>query len=215
MVIPKTVSSIGTRQVFASCGSLTNINVDVENPYFKSIDGVLYSYDESQLYQSPGGKVHVDGIYQIPASVTICNEYSFEKNNSLENITFAERSDNKILKFGEYAFRLCQNLKRINSDTDGRVVIPYYVVAFSNAPFYRCPKIASFEVKPTPPDITLSETKIINSYNNALYYCDLTDNTKMLRLLQYPIGNTSESYTIPNTVTMKYCFSGKQNHYLH
>ena len=52
---------------FFSCSSLVAINVDVLNPAYSSVDGVLFNSDHSTLIQFPGGKM---GSYAIPDSVT-------------------------------------------------------------------------------------------------------------------------------------------------
>ena len=50
--IPEKVTKIG-KNAFASCRSLTEIKVSEENPNYKSIDGVLYNKDGTELLFCP------------------------------------------------------------------------------------------------------------------------------------------------------------------
>ena len=53
--IGKNVTSIGGG-VLAGCTSLTEITVDVLNPAYSSLDGVLFDWIQNTLLQCPGGK---------------------------------------------------------------------------------------------------------------------------------------------------------------
>lgn len=64
--IPQTVAAIGDNPFFR-CNALHTIVVDENNPYFASVDGVLYSKDFSILYVYPENKTETDFV--IPESV--------------------------------------------------------------------------------------------------------------------------------------------------
>lgn len=64
ITLPKTVKTV-TGTAFKGCGNLENIYVDADNPYFTSIDGVLYSKDLTRLVCVPAGKTSVT----IPSTV--------------------------------------------------------------------------------------------------------------------------------------------------
>lgn len=65
--IPDSVTSIGDA-MFSDCTSLVSIEVDENNEYYKSIDGNLYSKDESTLVHYAIGKKETS--FTIPNSVT-------------------------------------------------------------------------------------------------------------------------------------------------
>ena len=64
--IPSNVTSLGLG-IFAGCSDLSSIDVDVNNPYYCSIDGVLFKKYNTILKQYPGGK---QGAYAIPNNAT-------------------------------------------------------------------------------------------------------------------------------------------------
>lgn len=70
---------------FASCNSLKEVTVDPDNPWFCSIDGVVYTKDQKELVFYPPGKEDVE--FSVPDGCSI---------------------------IGRYAFAYCENLKRIN-----------------------------------------------------------------------------------------------------
>lgn len=63
--IPDSVTEIDT-SAFAGCSSLTAINVSDGNPNYKSIDGVLFSKDGTELLWCPKRE---SGRYEVPESV--------------------------------------------------------------------------------------------------------------------------------------------------
>ena len=64
--IPDSVTEIDA-SAFAGCSSLTAINVSDGNPNYKSIDGVLFSKDGTELLWCPKRE---SGRYEVPESVT-------------------------------------------------------------------------------------------------------------------------------------------------
>ena len=106
ILIPDSVTSIEL-YAFSSCGSLTNICVDEDNKYYSSIDGNLYSKDETyfDLY-APGKKT---GSFIIPDSVTSINTSAFSVCTSLTNITIPV----SVTFVGYNAFSYCKNLKDV------------------------------------------------------------------------------------------------------
>lgn len=64
ITLPKTVKTV-TGTAFRGCSNLENIYVDADNPYFTSIDGVLYSKDLTRLVCVPAKKTAVT----IPSTV--------------------------------------------------------------------------------------------------------------------------------------------------
>lgn len=80
--IPASVETLNIP--FASCYCLKNINVDADNKYYISVDGVLYDKTLDVLYQYPGGKTETE--FTIPASVTYIQAWAFSLNHNLRSI---------------------------------------------------------------------------------------------------------------------------------
>jgi len=66
VIISSGVDRIG-RMAFAFCTNLSSITVDVFNPEYNSVDGILYNKTRTSLIQYPGGKA---GHFKVPDSVT-------------------------------------------------------------------------------------------------------------------------------------------------
>ena len=69
-----TTSIFGSKDSYAA-KNLKAVNVHPENPYFESVDGVLYSEDMTILYCFPAGKDPAG--FTIPSTVTQISHYAF------------------------------------------------------------------------------------------------------------------------------------------
>ena len=107
---------------------LQTINVDAENPYYSSVDGVLFNADQSTLLRFPEGRI---GSYTIPDSVNTIGESAFENtvisqviipdtvkkieddgfsdNNALMSIEIPE----SVTEIGIAAFNYCDDLQSV------------------------------------------------------------------------------------------------------
>lgn len=79
--------------------NLENIYVDVDNPYFTSVDGVLFSKDLQELLYYPNAKI--GETYAIPLSTQSIGNSAFMHNTTLEIIIISD----SVLSIGDYAFR--------------------------------------------------------------------------------------------------------------
>jgi hypothetical protein len=91
---------------FGCLGRLSTISVDVLNPAFSSVAGVLFDKNQTTLLQFPGGQA---GSYTLPSSVTGIGSFAFEACYSLTNITIPEG----VTNIGDGAFRWCSNLRGV------------------------------------------------------------------------------------------------------
>ena len=105
--MPKSVESIGD-MAFLGCTSLSAINVDAENPNYKSVDGVLFTKDGTRLISYPAGKSNK--AYAIPDGVTSTDMFAFAYNNSLESLGIPE----SLAEISDLSFESCSALKEIN-----------------------------------------------------------------------------------------------------
>ena len=86
------------------CNNLKSVTVDVENKYYKSVDGVLFTKDGSILIKYPAGIE--ESAYTIPNGVTTIGDHAFAS-TSLVNVQFPEG----LKKIENSAFSWCDNLK--------------------------------------------------------------------------------------------------------
>ena len=92
---------------FRTCPSLKRITVEEDNPYMKSIDGVLYSKDGKELICYPAakeGKSYViqNGTENVRASAFYSNKY-------IENIVVPD----SVISIGQGVFEECTSLKDV------------------------------------------------------------------------------------------------------
>ena len=88
ITIPDSVTSIG-ELAFYRCTSLNDITVDVNNGYYQSIDGNLYSKEGRTLIQYAIGKTQTEFI--IPDSVTSIGWFAFSGCTSLSSVVIPDR----------------------------------------------------------------------------------------------------------------------------
>lgn len=109
IVLGKGVSNI-TYKTFYGCTSLSEIIIDEQNQVYKSIDGILYSKDETELILCPRGRNEEVSIHnntkrinshafsntsistiEIPVNITEIGSYAFN-NSSLQTAYFEDRT---------------------------------------------------------------------------------------------------------------------------
>lgn len=103
--IPKKLTFISDN-AFSGCKTLHSFNVDKENEYYCSIDGVLYNKSVTKLIKFPAGKRLK--TFTIPDTVCEIGNEAFAECATLEMITCS----NKILKFGNGVFDDCDALNK-------------------------------------------------------------------------------------------------------
>ena len=130
IMIPNSVTSIDDA-AFSGCSSLTSINVEVNNPNYCSIDGVLFNKNKTTLIRYPGGK---SGFYTIPNSVTWIGEGAFSRCTSLTSVTIP----NSVTSIGDAAFYECSSLTS--------VTIPNSVTSIGSSAFAYCSSLTSIMI---------------------------------------------------------------------
>jgi hypothetical protein len=115
ITIPSGVTSIG-EIAFLDCSSLTNINVSSSNPYYTSVNGVLYDKEMKMIIACPGG---VKGKIVIPSGVTIIEKGAFVNCVGLTSITIPSC----VTSIGEQAFKGCENLDVVIDNSEEKVSV--------------------------------------------------------------------------------------------
>ncbi|MCR5608444.1 MAG: leucine-rich repeat protein [Lachnospiraceae bacterium] len=144
VTIPKNVTTIGTK-AFDDCEMLTEINVDANNEYYASRDGVLYDKSFIYLQEVPCNKKEVK--VETPTQIIRKNAFYGSKAKTIE-------LPDSLTTIGEQAFSYCRNVKEI--------VLPNSVTAIGDYAFQGCEKLEK---------ITLPEN-LVDTGKSSFSYCE-------------------------------------------
>ena len=81
-------------QSFAYAVNLQYIRASENNPYYKSVDGVLFIEDGTHLIAFPCGKECDNDTYITPSSVTTIGEYAFTANIKISKLQIGQNVSN-------------------------------------------------------------------------------------------------------------------------
>ena len=153
---------------FASCNSLKAVTVDPDNPWFCSVDGVVYTKDQKELVFYPPGKD--DEEFVIPEGCSVIDRYAFADCENLKriivpstvtdisyesillckglvgvfvderNATFSSIDGNLYSKDGEKFLRLCVSVENIN------LTLPDGVVEIADGAAYGCDNLFTIKL---------------------------------------------------------------------
>jgi len=105
VAIPASVASIG-EEAFADNSALNAITVSPNNPYYSSLNGVLFDKNQATLLQFPP---HVGGSYTVPGSVTSIGNSAFYVCKNLSSVTIPAG----VTSIADDAFDQCTSLKSV------------------------------------------------------------------------------------------------------
>ena len=100
------IVNIDPDTAFNDCVNLESIEVDTNNRFFSSIEGVLFNKEGTSLYRYPMGK---SGEYVVPEGTTYINQSAFSGADELTKITLPD----SITFVGHWAFRGCTMLEEV------------------------------------------------------------------------------------------------------
>ena len=129
LALPASLEPLSTAVAFLGLSKLESITVSPNNPYFQSIDGVLYTKDGKTMIARPASPGEVYSvrvgtqsigpyaflpneslkIAHLPPSVTHVGWAAFFDNRALTNISLSP----SITEIGEYAFENCLQLTKL------------------------------------------------------------------------------------------------------
>lgn len=160
VIIPKDTAEIGPG-AFSECTSLKSIDVDLCNPTFRSINGVLFDNAKAELVQYPAGR---SGAYTIPEWTLSIRGQAFSGCSHLSEIHFPDT----VHAIGRLAFSYCVgmesvslpcSLQAVNEGTFAycknlrEVRVPSNVDTVGNHPFVGCCKLEHLIFEGHAPDI--------------------------------------------------------------
>jgi len=197
--IPSTVTNVG-EGAFISCVSLSAIDVQEPNPFFQTLDGVLFSDDGAALIQYPAGKA---GTYTIPNGVTSIWSAAFMGCAGLTNVILA----NTITSVGDYAFSTCTGLQSVN--------LPSGINFVGNEMFESCPSLtnvllpqsltsigyAAFDSCTALKNISIPSA-VTNIGDGAFQYCSSLADINLPSGLRYLGWNTFASCSSLSSITL-------------
>lgn len=118
VIIQNNITSIPS-DLFNYYSHLNSIDVDENNMYYKSINGVLYNYNESIVIKYPSEKP--ESSFMLSDKVMLIPEYAFKECYNL--ITLSINSN--LTEIANYAFYYCSNLSSIFYYGQSRILTQY------------------------------------------------------------------------------------------
>ena len=203
VTIPDSVTEIG-KYTFSNCSSLASIKIPDS---VTSIGDYAFKGSGLKSVIIPDGVTKI-GEYAfqscselteitLPDSITDIGIFAFSDCSSLKSVTIPEG----ITKIEKYTFDNCSDLAEINISDNVTTIV-------GNA-FSRCPSLTEVNIPDSVTSIDIfafgdcSGLNAINVSDNNKYYSSengILFNKDKTELLQCPIGNPSEKYTIPESV---------------
>ena len=102
----------GFNAIFRRCEKLSDIKVKDTNPFYTTVDGVLYNKDVSTVVFFPDGYTK---DYELPSTVTKIAAAVFEEKDNLKRITIIK----SVQLIDTLAFKGCNNLKELLFEEGG------------------------------------------------------------------------------------------------
>lgn len=112
--LPKNVKHLGGWS-FDGCTSLSELTVDPANPYFTSVDNVIYTKDGKELVlYAPANK---QSTFEIPDGVVSINRYSMWHCSALENISIPS----SVTDISYESIMFCDSLRGVDVSENNAV----------------------------------------------------------------------------------------------
>lgn len=137
VLIPNSVTSI-SNFAFGGCQNLTNIAVEVLNPAYSSLDGVLFNKNSTTLVEFPAG---ISGSYSVPTGVIEIESWAFASCTKLTEITLPD----SVTDIGSRACEGCTKLSHI--------AIPSSVIGLGDSAFENCVELSSITIPAGVPTV--------------------------------------------------------------
>lgn len=109
---------------FHDCRMLLEIEVDLSNPCYSSLCGIIYNEEQTKLIQYPGGKY--GDFYKVPDTVQEVAEYACYNAQNLEVLKIPAG----VRKIGDLAFAFCDKLREVELQATDPAQIEVGMMAF-------------------------------------------------------------------------------------
>lgn len=157
--VPKNVTYLSYNG-FEGCSNLSAINVNSQNRYYASVNGVLFDKNKENLYRYPQAK---SGAYTVPSTVKYVLGYAFSDCTKLTKVIFP----NSVKDIGASAF--------MNTGL-ASVTLPASLTKVDITSFLSCPKLKAIYVS--------TKNKYFSSIKGVVF------NKKKTELLMFPSGKS-------------------------
>lgn len=197
IIVPKSVVKFNEGLSASLLRKLECIEVDGQNPAFKSCDGVLFSKDGKLLLNYPMAKK--DSAYTVPSGVETIGKEAFYGAKRLSHVTLPEG----VVEIRDMAFSLCSRLSAValpatlryirrdvfcECTSLSRLELPRSLAEIDETIFRGCDMIS---------DITVNyANSYFKSQDGVLFSKDGS------KLIAYPPQRANESYTVPRGVQL-------------
>jgi hypothetical protein len=187
LYIPENVATIDS-QVGLYCNNLTEFIVDENNTEFNSINGIIYSKDNTHLINVPYAYDFTD--FSIPNTVTTIDSYALCVKNTIPTINLTSN-----IQTVSELFIANSTVNTLNIDTDvlsdivfsaatiNNLVLSENVTALSNTAFIHM-NITSLTI-----------------YNESITLLNTQFNLNELSVIKGYVGSTAETFALNNNIT--------------
>lgn len=175
--IPGSVKNVGY-DPFIQCSSLEAINVDVSNPWYSSVNGLLINKETNVLIKCPVGK---KGNLVLPSSITGINRFSVEFCEELTSITIP----NSVKEIPGGFAQSCEKLQTVS--------LPASIEKIGGFPFIECPALYEIKVEEGCKDYYSLDGILFSNMDNNLTLVRFPQN----KALMSPLAG---KYDIPEGV---------------
>ena len=182
--------------------NLTSITVDKNNPFYRSIDGWLYSKDGLTLCIVPSGET---GAVTVPSYVRHLGDMAFGFCGHITSVTMPEG----LVSIGNFAFNCCATVDNI--------VIPSTVTHIGICPFSYCPQMNSLSIAEGNTHYVMDGLMVYSAGYDTLVSCHKSGATVTLNPNVKVLGGFENNtwvrnLAIPEGVTdiTDNCFNGCQ-----
>lgn len=179
--IPSQVSEIEAT-AFLGCDKLTSIQVDSDNPYFTSLDGVLFNKNKTEIICVPKG---IKGQYSIPSGVTIIGDDAFYGCDYLTAIEIPS----SVTRIGEGAFGSCDQLTSIE--------IPSNVTSIELGAFAQCSELREVKILSSNAEIGYGAFQFCSKLESI----NLPDETSYIGESAFSGCSSLTSIKLPSNIT--------------
>lgn len=134
--------------------NLERVNVSEKNKTFKSVNGVLYNKDMTEILLVPEGIKTKEFV--VPHGVKRIGEHAFEYCNNIENVFLPDT----LTEIKKDAFFACDAIKKIT--------VPNGVTTIGKSAFFGCKNLKTLHI---PDTVSKIGSIIINSNYNTTIVC--------------------------------------------